>query len=80
MSQSNASQHLTALRRHELIDYHRSGTLRCYYLARPALVEGLLDLLERDSPPVHPDPDTVRRAALERLDSEGGAATPAARG
>lgn len=46
--QANISQHLAVLRFARLVDYAQDGTLRCYYLARPELVEGLLDLVTRD--------------------------------
>ena len=50
--QANISQHLAVLRFAKLVDYAQDGTLRCYYLARPRLVESLLDLVARDHPVV----------------------------
>jgi ArsR family transcriptional regulator, arsenate/arsenite/antimonite-responsive transcriptional repressor len=56
--QANISQHLAVLRFAKLVDYAQDGVLRCYYLARPKLVEGLLDLVTRDHP-------AVKRTAAE---------------
>jgi ArsR family transcriptional regulator len=50
--QANISQHLAVLRFARLVDYAQDGTLRCYYLARPRLVESLLELVARDHPVV----------------------------
>lgn len=66
VAQSNTSQHLTALRRHEIVDYHESGTMRCYYVARPKLVTQLVKLLDGDFPVVHPGAAQVKRAAANR--------------
>ena len=46
--QANISQHLAVLRFAKLVDYAQDGTLRCYYLARPELVESVLDVVTRD--------------------------------
>lgn len=46
--QPNVSQHLMALRESGLVGFSRDGVSRCYYLARPDLVRGLFDLLERE--------------------------------
>jgi ArsR family transcriptional regulator, arsenate/arsenite/antimonite-responsive transcriptional repressor len=42
ISQSNLSQHLSALKNAGLIGCHSNGPLRCYYLIRPDLVKKLL--------------------------------------
>jgi ArsR family transcriptional regulator len=42
--QPNISQHLMALRKSGLVACYREGVSRCYYLAEPDLVRGLLDL------------------------------------
>lgn len=43
--QPHLSQHMAALRKAELVDCHARGTLRCYYLLRPALVRRMIRLL-----------------------------------
>ena len=45
--QPNVSQHLSLLRRLELIDYYMDGKLRCYFLKDP-LIPDLLKLLKKD--------------------------------
>ena len=45
--QSNVSQHLSLLRRIEIIDYYMDGKLRCYFLRDP-LIPDLLTLLKKD--------------------------------
>jgi len=48
--QANISQHLAVLRHAKLVDFAQDGTLRCYYLSRPKLVEDLLALVGRGGP------------------------------
>ena len=82
--QPNVSQHLMLLREHGLVGSYRDGTYRCYYLTKPTLVTGLLDLLASDHPTVTPDGATVAHSArasrslVQRADraaaGEGGAA------
>lgn len=67
VAQANVSQHLSALRREEIVDYHEQGKLRCYYIARPTLVKRLFGLLDGDHPPVWQTAEQVRRASLRRL-------------
>jgi ArsR family transcriptional regulator len=50
--QANISQHLAVLRYTRLVDYAQDGSLRCYYLCRPRLVEDMLALVGRDDPVV----------------------------
>jgi ArsR family transcriptional regulator len=45
--QPNVSQHLSLLRKLEVIDYYMDGTLRCYFLRDP-LIPDLLSLLKRE--------------------------------
>jgi len=45
--QANISQHLAVLRNSKLVDYAQDGTLRCYYLCQPQLVEDMLALVGR---------------------------------
>lgn len=45
--QANISQHLAVLRHAHLVDYAQEGSLRCYYLSRPQLVQDMLVLVGR---------------------------------
>ncbi|MFA5354539.1 MAG: metalloregulator ArsR/SmtB family transcription factor [Thermodesulfovibrionales bacterium] len=47
ISQPNASQHLSLLRRYGLIDYYMDGRLRCYFLRDP-IVPDLLAILGKE--------------------------------
>jgi ArsR family transcriptional regulator len=72
--QANISQHLAVLRFAKLVDYAQDGTLRCYYLARPTLVENLLDVVAREHP-------VVKRTAEQiQADKEQAARTKPASG
>ncbi len=62
VTQVNISQHLTVLRNAKLVDFAQDGALRCYYLCRPKLVEGILGLLAADLP--------VIRKTKEQIDRE----------
>jgi len=64
VTQVNISQHLTVLRNAKLVDFAQDGALRCYYLCRPKLVEGILALLSEDHP--------VIRKTREQIDREKG--------
>ncbi|MBN2053878.1 winged helix-turn-helix transcriptional regulator [bacterium] len=59
ISQPHLSQHIAALRQAQLIDCHSNGTLRCYYLLKPLLVEVLLRALMTEHPAVYRDHDEV---------------------
>lgn len=61
VTQVNISQHLTVLRNARLVDFAHDGALRCYYLSRPGLVEGILDLLAADHPVVRKTKDQIDR-------------------
>src|SRR3970040_2845522 len=50
VTQVNISQHLTVLRNAKLVDFAQDGALLCYYLSRPKLVDGILDLISADLP------------------------------
>jgi ArsR family transcriptional regulator len=50
--QANISQHLAVLRHARLVNYAQDGSLRCYYLCRPQLVEDMLALVGRGDPVV----------------------------
>jgi ArsR family transcriptional regulator len=58
--QANISQHLAVLRFAKLVDYAQDGTLRCYYLARPTLVESMFDLVAREHPLVKRSADEIK--------------------
>ncbi len=47
ISQPNISQHLSALRHNNLIDYFIDGRLRCYFLKSPFIAE-LLEVIKKD--------------------------------
>lgn len=78
--QANISQHLAVLRHAKLVDYAQDGTLRCYYLCRPKLVEDMLTLVGRDDPVVTRTAEEIQ-ADKERLAKAlAGATAKAARG
>lgn len=56
LSQSNVSQHLTALRHAGIIDYFVDGRLRCYFL-KNAMIPDLLEILKKDYPDDLPGPE-----------------------
>ncbi len=61
VSQANVSQHLSALRRKQIVDYHEDGKLRCYYLTRPKLVKKVVEFLSGDYPVITRPAASVRR-------------------
>jgi len=67
IAQPRLSQPMAALRRSELVDCHVNGTLRCYYILRPALVRRLLRLLCAEHPPQRRDRRSVLRE-IRRVD------------
>ena len=75
VAQANVSQHLAALRRERIVDYHEDGNLRCYYITRPGLVRALQRLLDGDYPVVVRPRESVRQAGRRR----GRASTTACR-
>jgi ArsR family transcriptional regulator len=64
--QSNVSQHLTALRHEQIVDYHEDGKLRCYYITRPKLVEKLLAFLSEEYPVERRSPESVHGEGKSR--------------
>ncbi len=56
LSQSNISQHLSALRLTGIIDYFVDGRLRCYFL-KNAMIPDLLEILKKDYPEELPGPE-----------------------
>ena len=57
------SQHMAALRKVELVDSHKDGSLRCYYLLRPELVRKAVALLKEKHPIRLRDRASVQREA-----------------
>jgi ArsR family transcriptional regulator len=57
------SQHMAALRRADLVDSHKDGTLRCYYLLRPTLVRAVLAVFKEEHPILLKDRESVQREA-----------------
>jgi ArsR family transcriptional regulator len=49
ISQSNVSQHLSALRHAGVIDYFVDGRLRCYFLKNP-FIPDLLEIIKKQYP------------------------------
>lgn len=47
-SQANISQHLTVLRNSKVVDFTQDGSLRCYYVCKPEMMAGIVELLKRD--------------------------------
>lgn len=64
--QANISQHLAVLRHSQLVDYAQDGSLRCYYLCRPQMVQDMLALVGRDDPVVKRTPAEIQ-ADKDRL-------------
>ena len=58
--QANISQHLAVLRFAKLVDYAQDGTLRCYYLAQPTLVERMFKLVSREHPVVKRSAEQIK--------------------
>ena len=56
ISQSNVSQHLSALRHSGIIDFFIDGKLRCYFLKNP-LIPDLLELLKKEYSQDLPGPE-----------------------
>jgi ArsR family transcriptional regulator len=50
LAQSHLSQHLSALRKANLVASLACGALRCYYVVRPTLVQALIRLLRQQHP------------------------------
>ena len=66
VAQANVSQHLQALRRERIVDFHEDGNLRCYYITRPKLVKALIRFLSGDYPVVTRPAEAVRREGRRR--------------
>ncbi len=75
VSQVNISQHLTVLRNARLVDFAQDGAVRCYYVSRPKLVEGVLTLLSAAHPVIRKTKEQIERekarAEREKVGSRG---------
>ena len=72
VTQVNISQHLTVLRNAKLVDFAQDGALRCYYLSRPKLVEGVLTLIYGGSSGHPEDQGADRPGKGQEREGEGG--------
>ncbi|NOZ69793.1 MAG: winged helix-turn-helix transcriptional regulator [Deferribacteres bacterium] len=71
--QSNVSQHLSALRRIDVVDFYEDGAQRCYYLTRPKLVRELFRFISGSYPVVIRSREDVHKEGLRRMKGgEGG--------
>ncbi len=61
ISQPHLSQHMAALRKAKLVDRHKDGSLRCYYLLRPDLVRRFIELVKEKHPIRHRDRESVQK-------------------
>ncbi len=75
VTQVNISQHLTVLRNARLVDFAQDGAVRCYYVSRPKLVDGVLTLLSADHPVIRKTKEQIdrekARAEREKVGSRG---------
>ena len=75
VTQVNISQHLTVLRNAKIVDFAQDGALRCYYLSRPKLVDGILDLIVADFPIIRKTKEQIdrekERAGKEKVATRG---------
>ena len=63
LAQCHLSQHLSALRKADLVASLACGAFRCYYVLRPTLVEALIRLLRQEHPVHHRDCRSIIGAA-----------------
>jgi ArsR family transcriptional regulator, arsenate/arsenite/antimonite-responsive transcriptional repressor len=66
IEQSNLSQHLSVLRRLKIIDFYEDGTLRCYYIIRPRIVDALFTFISGNYPVVRRSCEEVRKESERR--------------
>jgi ArsR family transcriptional regulator len=69
-SQANISQHLAVLRHANLVDFAQDGSLRCYYLSRPKVVEGIFTLLSADLPVIRKTKEQIQREKEMTVEQE----------
>jgi ArsR family transcriptional regulator len=65
-AQASVSKHLMLLRQLEIVDSHKDGKLRCYYITKPTLVKALMRILSTEHKVVLRSPKSVRREGLKR--------------
>jgi ArsR family transcriptional regulator len=57
------------------VDFAQDGALRCYYLSRPKLVDGILDLLAANLPVIRKTKEQIdrekERAGKEKVAARG---------
>lgn len=58
-SQANISQHLSILRHAEIVDFTQVGSQRCYYVCRPAMIKGILTLMQAEQPDIGCQPSAA---------------------
>jgi ArsR family transcriptional regulator len=49
------------LRHANIVDFAQDGALRCYYLCRPELIEGVMKLLAADTPAIRKTKEQINR-------------------
>jgi ArsR family transcriptional regulator len=55
ISQPNVSQHLSLMRRYDLIDFFVDGRLKCYFLRDP-MIPDIIDLIDKEYKEALPAP------------------------
>lgn len=63
LAQPHLSQHLSALRKANLVASLACGAFRCYYVVRPTLVKGLIRILRQQHPVRERDCRSITQAA-----------------
>lgn len=66
-AQASVSKHLMAMRSLQVVDFHKDGKLRCYYITRPTLVKALVRMLASDHKVVKRTQKSVRAEGLKRI-------------
>lgn len=66
IEQSNLSQHLSVLRKLKIIDFYEDGSLRCYYITRPRMVDALFTFISGNFPIVRRSCEEIRREGEKR--------------
>lgn len=63
LPQPHLSQHMSALRKADLVSSHSDGPLRCYYVLRPQLVTQIIEILRPEHPVIERAREEVRAEA-----------------
>jgi ArsR family transcriptional regulator len=75
VTQVNISQHLTVLRNAKLVDFAQDGAVRCFFLRRPKLVDGVLALSSAGHPVIRTTREQIFREKVkdgkERVGARG---------